>query len=297
MPKNLFTRYIWIIDTIKRYGKITREELNRLWMLSPYGNGEPLARRTFYNYRAAIEDLFKISIECDSSTFEYYIDEPDNQSQSVTDWMLNSAAMSDLLTDARDISSRIFLEDIPSSRTHLSTIIKAIKASNPVKFTYQPFNRLNATHGIVLEPYFLKLFKQRWYVTGYVSSDDKIKTYALDRMHNVKALREQFVMPEDFEPSEFIRDAFGIVFSQGEVKQVAIKTDSRQAKYFRALPLHHSQSEMLHDAYSIFYYKLKLTPDFVQELLSYGPRITVISPPELRAMMVENISESLKNYE
>ncbi|MCH5245552.1 MAG: WYL domain-containing protein [Muribaculaceae bacterium] len=297
MPKNLFTRYIWIIDTIKRYGKITREELNRLWMLSPYGNGEPLARRTFYNYRAAIEDLFKISIECDSSTFEYYIDEPDNQSQSVTDWMLNSAAMSDLLTDARDISSRIFLEDIPSSRTHLSTIIKAIKASNPVKFTYQPFNRLNATHGIVLEPYFLKLFKQRWYVTGYVSSDDKIKTYALDRMHNVKALREQFVMPEDFEPSEFIRDAFGIVFSQGEVKQVAIKTDSRQAKYFRALPLHHSQSEMLHDAYSIFYYKLKLTPDFVQELLSYGPRITVISPPELRAMMVENISESLNNYE
>lgn len=296
MPKNLFTRYIWIIDTIKRYGHITREELNRLWILSPFSNGEPLARRTFYNYRAAIEDLFKISIECNPSTFEYYIDEPDNQSQSVTDWMLNSAAMSDVLTDAREISSRIFLEDVPSARTHLSDIIKAIKASNPVTFTYQPFNRLNAAHGIVLEPYFLKLFRQRWYVTGYVSADNKIKTYALDRMHNVKSLREQFVMPEDFDSAEFIRDSFGIVFSQGDVKQVEIKTDSRQAKYFRALPLHHSQSEMLHDAYSIFYYKLKLTPDFVQELLSYGPRIKVVSPPELKAMMVENLTQALNNY-
>lgn len=297
MPKNLFSRYIWIIDTIKRYGHITRDELNRLWMQSPLSNGEPLARRTFYNYRNAIEELFKISIECNPSTFEYYLDEPDDHAQSVTDWMLNSAAMSDMLNDSRDVSSRIFLEDIPSARLHLATLIKAIKSNNPVMFTYQPFNRSTATPGIVVEPYFLKLFKQRWYVTGYVSADNKIKTYALDRIHGLKVLKEQFVMPEDFDAEEFTRDAFGIVFSQGEVRNVAIKTDPRQAKYFRALPLHHSQSEMLHDAYSVFYYKLKLTPDFVQELLSYGDRVTVISPPELRLMMIESLRKSLDNYE
>ena len=61
MSKDLFSRYIWLIDTIKRYGHITREELNDLWKKSPYSNGESLPRRTFYNYRIAIEDIFKIT--------------------------------------------------------------------------------------------------------------------------------------------------------------------------------------------------------------------------------------------
>ena len=54
---------------------------------------------------------------------------------------------------------------------------------------------------------------------------------------------------------------------------------------------------MLHDSYSIFNFKLKITPDFVQELLSYGPKLTVLSPPELRAMMITSLRDSLKNYD
>ncbi len=53
---------------------------------------------------------------------------------------------------------------------------------------------------------------------------------------------------------------------------------------------------MIHDQYSVFTYNLRLTPDFVQELLSYGPKITVIAPAELKAMMISNLSEALDNY-
>lgn len=296
MANNLFSRYIWIVDTISRYGRITRDELNRLWMLSPFGNGEPLARRTFYNYRAAIEDAFKINIECDPATFEYYITNADPHSASVTHWLLNSAAMSNLLNDARDISARIFLEDVPSARTHLAAIISAIKAGNPVRITYQPFNRSNARQGIVVEPYFLKIFRQRWYLTGRVPADDMIKTYALDRITELSTLTSTFELPDDFDPEAFTRDAFGIIFSMGDVKEIAIRCDAKQAKYFRALPLHHSQREMIHDHYSIFQYRMKLTPDLVSEILSYGPRITVVAPPELRAMVIDQLNESISNY-
>ena len=108
MSKDLFNRYIWLIDTIKRYGHITREELNARWKKSPYSNGEPLPRRTFYNYRMAIEDLFKVNIECNPSTFEYYIDEGDTHNEDVTNWLLNTTAMSNVLSESRDISNRIF---------------------------------------------------------------------------------------------------------------------------------------------------------------------------------------------
>lgn len=133
-------------------------------------------------------------------------------------------------------------------------------------------------------------------MTGRNRAEDTVKTYALDRMSDVTMDAERFVMPADFDAESYSRDSYGIIFTHGEAKTVRIKTDSRQAKYLRALPLHHSQSEIIHDSYSIFTYRLRLTPDLVQELLSYGPRIKVIEPPELRAMMVTNLQEALAQY-
>lgn len=296
MSKDLFNRYIWLIDTIKRYGNITREELNARWEKSPFSNGEPLPRRTFYNYRIAIEDLFKVNIECNPSTFEYYIDEGDTHNESVTNWLLNTTAMSNVLSESRNVSNRIFIEDVPSAREFLATVIDALKEFHQIKFTYQPYSRTNATPDIVVEPYFLKIFRQRWYVTGRNVKEDKIKTYALDRMKDVNVLQDVFEIPADFDFDEYTKYSYGIIFSQGEVKNVSIKTDSRQAKYLRALPLHHSQQEMIHDTYSIFSYRLRITPDFVQELLSYGPNIMVIDPPELKAMIITSLEDSISQY-
>ncbi|MBE6317667.1 MAG: WYL domain-containing protein [Bacteroidales bacterium] len=296
MSRDLFNRYIWLVDTIKRYGCITREELNARWKKSPFSNGEALPRRTFYNYRMAIEELFKINIECNPSTFEYYIDECDAHSESVTNWLLNSVATSNVLSDSRDVAHRIFLENVPSARDYLSIVIDALKEYHQIKFSYQPYSRLSATHDIVVEPYFLKIFRQRWYVTGLNVKEGKVKTYALDRMKDVVVMQESFEMPDDFDVEQYIKYSYGIIFSQGEIKNVAIKTDSRQAKYIRALPLHHSQQEIIHDSYSIFNYKIRITPDFMQELLSFGPSIVVMEPPELKAMIVTSLEETLANY-
>lgn len=297
MSKNLFNRYIWIVDTIRRHGSITREELSRLWMKSSVSNGEPLPRRTFYNYRIAIEELFKINIECNPATFEYYIDGGnDAHTDSVTDWMLNTASMSNVLTDAREVASRVFLEDIPSARQFLSPVIAAMKECAAISFHYSPYSRTGAPKPVTLEPYFLKIFKLRWYVTGRNVKEDKIKTYALDRITKLTVTPDKFEIPPDFDAEAYFRDAFGIVFSQGETKKVTLKVTARQAKYFRALPLHHSQQEMIHDSYSIFNYHLRLTPDFVQELLSHGPNVEVLAPAELRAMILSNLKQSLENY-
>ena len=131
MASNLLKRYIWIVDTIKRLGRISSRELDRRWANCPYANGESrLPRRTFYNYRQAIEELFSVTILCDQSTKEYYIaEEPGSAREQITNWLLNSSATSDLLQDSRDIASRIMLEDVPSAREHLSTMLDAVRES------------------------------------------------------------------------------------------------------------------------------------------------------------------------
>lgn len=300
MSKNLLNRYLWIVETIRRHGAITRKELNRLWAESDYGDGHrELPRRTFYNYRLAIEDLLGVKIEHSLSTNEYYIAEtPDSRAGNVTDWMLSSVAMSSTLTEARSIADRIFLEDVPSAREFLPRVITAMKELHTLDFKYLPFTRSGSPKAVKLQPYFLKIFKLRWYVTGLNVKEGKIKTYALDRISDLVISDVSFTIPADFDAEAYFADAFGIVFTHGITRKVTLKVESSQARYFRALPLHRSQSEMVGDGgFSYFTYHLRLTPDFVEEILSHGPKVTVVAPPELKAMVVSSLKESLKNYE
>lgn len=299
MSKGQISKYIWIIDTIQRYGRITRDELNRLWLNSAVSDGKPLARRTFYSYREGIADTFNITISCDTSTFEYYIegDGDSNNNNQLRDWLIDSASLSGMLSNSQDIASRIVLEHVPSAREHLPTIVDAIKRGVRVRFSHRGFNRVGISKDVVVEPYFVRIFKQRWYLIGRNVKDNIIKTYGLDRIEGLTMLTEEFRFPDGFDANSFFKDCFGIIHTRGEAKEIIIKTNNSQAKYLRALPLHSSQSETLHDNYSLFYYKLLITYDFIQELLSHGSNIEVLSPPELKATIVEELQKSLAQYQ
>lgn len=297
MSRDLLSRYIWMVDTIRRRGRITRAELAERWKESGPGGGTDLCRRTFYNYRQTIRELFNITIEVDPATYEYYIAEEDPGNSGVTDWLLNSSAVNEALAGARDISDRILLDDVPSAREHLGTVIESIRSRRRLVFDYHNYSRSRPTRGVQYEPYFLRIFKQRWYVVGRSIADNRIKTYALDRMRSVTLGAEEFEIPANMTPAEYFRDSFGIVVTKTEPRRIAIRTSHRSANYLRDLPLHPSQQEVLHDGFSIFYYKMRITEDLVTELLSYGPRIVVLEPPELRAIMTSNLRDALAGYE
>lgn len=297
MARDLYNRYVWLVDTIKRRGRITRRELDECWKRSKFGNGsDGLCRRTFYNYRNAIAELFDITIEVDPATYEYYISEEDSHNGSVTDWLLNSSAVSEVLSTSRDISDRIYLENVPSAREYLALVFDALRTCNRIRFNYHNYSRLYPTQGVVIEPYFARIFKQRWYVIGRNISDNKVKTYALDRITDASILAETFEMPEGLDIDEFFGRSFGITVLDTPPSRITLRTDHRESKYLRALPLHHSQQEVIHDGFSLFYYNMQITDDLVREILSYGSRVTVVSPPELRERVAEHLRVQMKNY-
>lgn len=283
------------MSLLKRYGRLTRADIDRHWLKSPFSDGRPIPRRTFHNFKEDVARMMNIEIACDRDTYEYYIKE-DDHNRSVTDWLVHTSALNEALNNSRSVARHIFLEDVPSARSYLNIFIESIKEKLVATFDYAPYTRTTPTRGVLLEPYFLKLFKQRWYVTGRTLADDTIKTYALDRILNARLTTTPYAIPPDFDAESYFRDSFGIVFTHGEVKEIKLRVESRQAKYFRALPLHHSQRELVHDTFSIFTYRMKISADLIQEILSHGSKVTVLQPPELRAMVLDELRATVATY-
>ena len=297
MARNMINRYVWLVDTISRYGRITLKDLNAAWLRSEISEGKPLARRTFFHYRDGVEEMFDINIQCDKGTFEYYIDDTGGEENArLLSWLVDSVSMSGTLSNARDISSRIMLENVPSAREHLPVVIDALKQNRRIRFSYKSYTRALPTDGIVLEPYFVKIFKQLWYVIGLNVKDNLIKTYSLDRMSNLNLLQDTFDMPDNINPSEFFKDCFGIITNQNSAKRIVLRVEPTQAKYFRALPLHSSQQEEVHDQYSIFTYRMRITYDLKEDLMSHGATIEVLEPQELKTLIRTELQQALNNY-
>ena len=297
MIRNLINRYVWLVDTIGRYGRITLKDLNKVWLSSQISDGRPLARRTFFHCRDAIEEMFDIDIKCDRATFECYIDDSGSENNArLRSWLMDSVSMSGMLSSAHDISGRIMLENVPSAREHLPVIIDALKQNRRIRFSYKSYTRSLPTDGIVLEPYFVKIFKQLWYVIGRNVKEGKIKTYSLDRISNLNLMQDTFTMPEEVKPSEFFKDCFGIITNSNRPKRIVLRVEPTQAKYFRALPLHSSQQEEVHDHYSIFSYRMRITYDLKEEIMSHGASIEVLEPEELKVLIRTELENALSQY-
>lgn len=297
MARNLIGKYIWIIDTLTKNRRLSKSELNRLWMKSTVSNGDPLPERTFFHYRRSIEEIFNIEIKCDGNG-KYYIEAPASvRSHALTNWLLDSMAVSTAINDNQPGEERIEIEDVPSAREYLPIVLEAIKDSVKICFTYASFERSRAESKIIFRPYFLKRYKQRWYMIGFQEKSKSIRTYALDRVKEMQLIQEKFEKPGSITLEHLFGNIVGVTTSQADIKTVKLQVSPKQAKYFRALPLHASQEEEVHDDYSIFTYRLQLNYELAHEILALGDAVKVVEPPELKAMVVTQLQAALSQYE
>lgn len=284
MAKNLIGKYVWLVETIYNAGHITFEEINQKW-LDDDMDEDPIPLRTFHKWRIAAEDMFGLVIDCErKGGYHYYIDNASEiKNGGIRSWLLSTISVSNLLLDSQQLKNRILLEDIPSGVKYLPMIIEAMKTNNVIRITYQSYWR-EESNTFDVHPYCVKLFKQRWYMVALSPYYNKALIYSLDRIFGLWIQKERFKMPEDFEPSEFFQDCYGVIAgTKRKPETVRIKVSAGQANYIRSLKLHSSQDEVERtDEYSIFTYYLRPEFDFIQELLANGEDVEVLEPYWLR---------------
>ena len=258
--------------------------------------GLSIARSTFNRHRDAILDMFGIIIECDKKDgFRYFIYNAEVlEEDSIQNWMLSTLSVNSILSESKGVHDRILLEQVPSDGDNLHKFIDAMKRGVRIKVGYRKYGSKNIKSTMTLEPYFVKLFKRRWYaVVKFAEPDGMFFTLAFDRIVYLEISEEKFVYDKGFDPAGWFKDSYGIVRDGGvPVERVVIRAFGKETNYLRDLPFHHSQKEICKEEdFSDFELMLSPTSDFWTPLLSRGSAIKVIQPQwlanEIRRMHIE----------
>lgn len=294
----ILRQYIWLIDIISRSGGITLQELNERWIKTELSEGVAMTRLTFNRYRTAIEEIFGINIECRRKGYQYFIENDDIlKSNSLIHWMIDSLSVGNMLMDSLSMKDRILLENIPSGKMHLQPIINAMKQGKKIRIEYQRFGKQEVRR-ITVEPYAIKVFKQRWYV---LTNDDKWEmpaVYALDRIVSLEDTNEDFEFPTDFDAETFFKDCYGVLCGTNDKAQkIVLRAYPPYVNYLRTLPLHSSQKELdSTPEYADFELYLRPTFDFRQELLCQGDEVEVLEPKAFREEMKQMAQKIVNRY-
>jgi hypothetical protein len=280
-----FLKHRFIIEQLRRRPQ-KLIELNATWKDSEDNvEGGELLQRTLQRDIHVIREVYNIEIKCNRSTNEYEITEDNDL---YTQNLLEAFDVFRALQNYGNLSEIIqFEKRLPAGTEYLSPLLRAIKEKRQVALHYYKFWDKNKQLVVrTIEPYLLKEAQRRWYVLAWDVEKEALRVFGLDRIKHLddeRGVKFQHPVPEGVE--HFFDDSFGAWVdnerTQAEEVVLAFKklpTDSpfvpNPAEYLKAMPLHSSQEVMSEtDDEIVLKLHLKITPDFVKEIQSYGSRV------------------------
>ena len=296
-----FKEYIWLVNTIRKAGKISFADLQKKWLDTDMSKGMELQRSTFNRHKDAIEDMFGIYIECERRNgYTYYIGNEDVLAEeSVQNWMLSTLSVSNDVGESLSLQDRILLESIPSEYGRLGEVTEAMKKRVCLRMTYKKYG--NAEPKVVtLEPYCIKLFKRRWYVFGRLhdAEGDSYRIYSFDRVKEIELTDLHYDLPADFSAKELFKDYYGILLSHDtEAERIVVRAYGNERFYVRDLPIHHSQQEIgAGEGYADFELRMHATSDFCSHVLSRSNQLQVLEPAWLVKKIKAMLQDALERY-
>lgn len=253
--------------------------------------------RTFQRDLKTIATFYNLEIEYNKSQRVYEIVYEVEDKQQTR--LMESMEVFNALNITGNISKHLLLENRnPSGTQHLNELLNAAKNKLQVSFLYEKFSDDNIYNRHV-KPLAIKEARHRWYLVAEDTKENKIKTFGLDRISDIKLSNLNFETPINFDPEEAFKNSFGII--NGDDKhpvKIILSFTKRESNYVKSLPLHHSQELVFENGNeSHFQYFLLPTYDFTMEILSYGNQVEVLEPHWFRNEVAEKLKDALHRYE
>lgn len=181
---------------------------------------------------------------------------------------------------------------------HLGPLHNAIFYKKVLTISYWPFEN-DAPFNIVIHPYFLKQYNNRWFLFGFNPEREKYDwNLAIDRIISIKETKGEYHKNNKIDWQEYFDDIIGVTKPvHAEPEKVVMHFKGRTGNYMETKPLHGSQKHKWIDENTlevrldiIVNYELK------RLILSYADSVTVIQPMSLVEEVKKRLKEALNQY-
>jgi len=178
-----------------------------------------------------------------------------------------------------------------------------------VKLEYHTFTE-GVIKEIVFHPYLLKQYNNRWYVFGADDKDNKVLSFALDRIDRVVVQPDKKYRKCKKDLSKRFSDIIGVTFYEDKpVERIVFWVSDHSKGYVTTKPLHESQilfkskkEEVLRAQYPQLqggsFFSIDCIPNYelTRELCSFGKDLLVLSPESIKTEIINRIKGMWEDY-
>ncbi len=179
---------------------------------------------------------------------------------------------------------------------YFELLFQAAKDKTVVSFIHYSYSK-RVFNAIVLHPYLLKEFQNRWYIVGYSEKHRAIRNFGLDRVIEPLLINKKFNTQLNFNPESYYKDTFGLYPIGKKKEQIHFRVSPLMGNYLLSQPLHESQSVVNHYAYGHLLLQLDIIPsvELINQFVMLSNHITIIKPQWVRKEVQEQLKTSAIN--
>ncbi|WP_395625720.1 helix-turn-helix transcriptional regulator [Daejeonella sp.] len=198
-----------------------------------------------------------------------------------------------------NIQSTVGFEQNPFLKglNHFTGIFNAIQNQIVLAITYQGYKQ-NIPKEVVLHPWYLKQYNNRWFLFGFNQEFQAITNVALDRIIGFEESKIKYCKNNEINFDEYFDDVIGVTIKKELlVEKVLIRINHDLWPYIESKPLHGSQKiKSKTDTNVLIELSVQVNHELLALLFSYMDALEIIEPKSLRLRFI-NISEKLfKKY-
>ncbi len=177
-----------------------------------------------------------------------------------------------------------------------SAVLSALKARRIVVIRYRSLHS-GKTADRRIHPYHVFNHRGDWYVAAWDQRRGDLRDFALHRIRRVVATTETYTIPKDFDPRQYLSNAFGIEKGKKPVS-IAIRFSPRQARWIRERKWHRTaRVEELLDGGCVLRFRAAGLGEIKRWVMQFGAEAEVLAPAGLRRQVAAEAETMKRTYD
>lgn len=285
--------------TIQRDIEYMRDMYNAPIEFDAYKNGYYYTEENFYIKSVPLSEGELFSVALFDQLLEQYRNTPlENDLRSVFKKIEMSLPNKITLDSSFLQNQTTFIPDQMGTINpeNFSKVFSALKNRHVLDFEYRPLQkttwmtrRINPLHTVCQ--------KGNWYVMGFCHDKKDIRVFNFSRMQNVTESKEEFDIPEDFNPDKYFDKEIGIWLSATKKYTVELLISAEIGTFALERSWNKNQKiEQREDGSVWVSFETTQLPEVKRWVLGQGKTVKVLGPDELIEQVKEEVAAVLGMY-